>query len=241
MSKIIETYFRLRHGSFVDVGVNLGQTLLIVAATDSDRRYIGFEPNPICADYVERLIRSNGLNHYRLIPAGLANKTAVVTLEIFEKDGTDSSASVVPGFRPEARVHERRDVIVLNPSNLPHELLAETIAAVKIDVEGSECEVLEGLLPFLKRDRPFISSEILPVYTRDNTFRLSRQASIESMVAQIDYKIFRVDHSRKDLILYQLESIGVHSDLTRCDYVLAPAESVVDLARELPIRHGCTG
>ena len=236
MPRLVEGLFRLRRGAFVDVGVNLGQTLLIVAAIDSDRSYIGFEPNPICADYAERLIRSNGLNHYRLIPAGLANKTAVVTLDIFGKDGTDSSASVVPRFRPGQRVHARKDVIVVSPANLPPELLAETIAVVKIDVEGAEKEVLEGLLPFLRRDRPFVSLEILPAYTEENTSRLSRQASIEAMMAQLDYVIFRIVHSRSDLTLHQIERVGIHGDLTQCEYLLAPAESIVDISRELTVQ-----
>src|SRR5690348_13368483 len=36
-------------GSFVDVGANLGQTMIKVKALDSARKYIGFEPNPTCA------------------------------------------------------------------------------------------------------------------------------------------------------------------------------------------------
>ena len=38
-------------GTFVDVGVNLGQTLLAVKSIGEDWDYLGFEPNPCCLFY----------------------------------------------------------------------------------------------------------------------------------------------------------------------------------------------
>ena len=36
----------INKGIFVDVGVNIGQTLLKLKAVDNEMNYIGFEPNP---------------------------------------------------------------------------------------------------------------------------------------------------------------------------------------------------
>ena len=45
MTEVIRRLFELKSGAFIDVGVNLGQTLLKVAAADPSRAYVGFEPN----------------------------------------------------------------------------------------------------------------------------------------------------------------------------------------------------
>src|SRR5690348_5369770 len=52
----IERLRRDRPGAFVDVGVNVGHTLVKVKAADPGREYIGFEPNPQCLTYVQHLI-----------------------------------------------------------------------------------------------------------------------------------------------------------------------------------------
>ena len=71
MSEVIQRLFKLKSGAFIDVGVNLGQTLLKVAAIDPGRAYVGFEPNPACVDYVWKLIETNNLETYmtRLVTA----------------------------------------------------------------------------------------------------------------------------------------------------------------------------
>jgi FkbM family methyltransferase len=60
-----------RKGTFVDVGMNLGQTLLAAKAIDPARHYIGFEPNPHCFAYCEQLTQLNQLPNVSLVPIGL--------------------------------------------------------------------------------------------------------------------------------------------------------------------------
>ena len=58
----------LFNGHFVDVGVNIGQTLLKAHAVFGEVNYIGFEPNPTCINYVQEMIRQNGFKQTELIP-----------------------------------------------------------------------------------------------------------------------------------------------------------------------------
>lgn len=58
-------------GRFVDVGVNIGQTMLLVKNADAAWEYVGFEPNPISFVVAQQVVRANGLHDYRLVPAGL--------------------------------------------------------------------------------------------------------------------------------------------------------------------------
>ncbi|MCP4828081.1 MAG: hypothetical protein GY889_04320, partial [Proteobacteria bacterium] len=55
-------------GCFVDVGVNLGQTLLAVKSIRADWDYIGFEPNPYCVFYTMNLVKLNALEGCTVFP-----------------------------------------------------------------------------------------------------------------------------------------------------------------------------
>ncbi|WGM38927.1 FkbM family methyltransferase [Caulobacter sp. NIBR1757] len=222
MVEVLRRLFKTRQGPFVDVGVNLGQTLLKVAALDPQRRYIGFEPNPSCVSYAEKLIAANGLSQCSLVPVGLSRTAGIVTLDLFSGTDTDSAASIVPNFRPEQKVSFRKNVAVLSARELPAELLPAGIAVVKIDVEGAELDVLEALLPILQRDRPLVVMEILPCYSAENTDRIARQNRLQALLAENDYRLFRISTDHGTAVT-EIDDIGIHGDMDRCDYIACPA------------------
>jgi len=71
MTRLLSRLRPFFSGAFVDVGVNVGQTLLKVYAVNERVNYIGFEPNPICNYYTQELIRLNRFEGCKLIPAGI--------------------------------------------------------------------------------------------------------------------------------------------------------------------------
>ncbi|MDA7977264.1 MAG: hypothetical protein MPJ50_00680 [Pirellulales bacterium] len=95
-------------GVFVDVGVNLGQTLIKLKCLEPERNYLGFEPNPACVSYVNRLIAANDYRGARLIPAGLFDANTVLELELYGGE-VNSAASLVEGFRPAKTVPANSD------------------------------------------------------------------------------------------------------------------------------------
>jgi hypothetical protein len=98
-------------------------------------------------------------------------------------------------------------------------------AIVKIDVEGSELEVLETMESLLVRDSPFVLIEVLPAYHAQNTVRIARQKSVEALVSRCGYTILRVMTDKRGHLehLLLVEEFGIHGDLNQCDYVLTPA------------------
>lgn len=232
MAQAIARLFALREGGFVDVGVNLGQTLLKVAAADRTRPYVGFEPNPTCTDYAQALVAANRLP-YAIVPAGLGPQTQVLELQMFRTEDTDPSASLVPGFR-EGRV-ATRPVVVIGVSDLPPDLLPATIAVIKIDVEGGEAAVLEGLAPVLAEKRPYVLVEILPAYNAGNLPRLESQARIEHVFSHAGYALFRIRKSSADTLegIERITEIGIHGDLALADYLMVPNEDAERVLAEL--------
>src|SRR5687768_15578700 len=61
MQKVLDSLNRITNskGVFVDVGVNIGQTLIKVKSLTTHWDYIGFEPNPNCLQYLYALVNKN--------------------------------------------------------------------------------------------------------------------------------------------------------------------------------------
>lgn len=220
MVALLRKLMELKSGGVVDVGVNLGQTLLKVAAIDRNREYLGFEPNPTCSDYVFELIRQNELP-YKVIPAGLGPETQVLQLSMYREEATDPSASLVADFRS-TPVVGWKPVVVIGWADVPETIRPASIAIVKIDVEGGEKEVLVGLRAVIVEHRPFVLVEVLPAYDADNRARIQRQESIEKLLREVDYAIYRVRKDTEDqfVSVKRIEHFGIHGDLALSDYLL---------------------
>ena len=54
-----------------------------------------------------------------------------------------------------------------------------------------------------------------------NKFRRKRQEKLEKLLGRLNYKLCRIDHDGK---INLISSIGIHSDLTKCDYLCIPNE-----------------
>lgn len=220
MHSILNLLFSRFPGDFVDVGVNLGQTLLIARSLDSKRGYIGFEPNIVCAAYAQEIIRSNAMSNSAILPVALYDRNSVVDLNFTNKSGVDSCASIIKDFRPENPVVESQTALGITPGGI-NGLFQDLIGVIKIDVEGAEFLVLESLKEILKRDRPAIVVEIMPAYSIDNSRRVENNKNIEDFCERLGYKIFRIKKGQKTEIDH-IDEIGIHGDLSWCDYVLLP-------------------
>lgn len=90
----------ISHNSmFIDVGVNIGQTLIKFKSHYPNIEYLGFEPNPYCVNYLDVLLQANNWEGVNIIPVGIDQKDGVVILERYTNNRTDSSASMIQEFR----------------------------------------------------------------------------------------------------------------------------------------------
>ncbi len=215
-------------GAFLDVGVNLGQTLLAAKSIRPDWDYIGFEPNPFCVFYTMKLIEANDLEPCVVFPFGISNSTGAMDLRL--NNITGGEGSIVAGVRGEDEYKRQIKVPILGADALPEELETRRFGLVKVDVEGGELEVFQALQPLLERDRPVIITELLPVYdpeTKQGRFRQSRQDQLLAIVEELGYRIVRLhlDGSRE-----LLDGIAPHGEIRLSNYLFVRAEQVGQFA-----------
>ena len=183
MEELLSRLFEVRSECFIDVGANVGQTLLKVRALSSDVPYIGFEPNSACVFYLSRLATLNGFKKTAIIPVGLFNRDCLLELDFYTESMVDSAASTTQHFRPNQAVYRKEFVPVFRFDGCKT-IPFDEIGVIKVDVEGGELEVLEGMQETISVFRPFIIVEVLPVYSEANLARLKRQEKLEALIAR---------------------------------------------------------
>jgi FkbM family methyltransferase len=182
-----------RPGTFIDVGANTGQTLIKVLTIDPERDYVGFEPQIECCFQIDQFLRYNGIGTGRVVPLALSNENGLA--QLFFNGPTDMTASLIGNQPCSSWVCVRRG------DELLREMQLDEIAAIKIDVEGFEYEVMSGLADTLKERRPPIVFEVLTNWysgelLNSETARQERQRradGIFALLTGLGYSIAQID------------------------------------------------
>lgn len=222
-------------GVFVDIGVNLGQSLILHYALDYKNTYLGFEPNPTCYAYSRKLIKANKLEHYHLVPAGLSGNPSIVKL--FGNVEHASGGSILENFRSNKDNFNKvvQYVTVMKGDDVLKEIdLKEKIGLLKIDVEGAELDVLSGLTETIKNDKPLMIVEVLPIYsteTENGKFRKQRVDGLLSLLKEQDYSLYLI--AENSFQLKRINTIEVHSNMSETNYLFVHESQVKTLEESL--------
>ncbi|MFC6923584.1 FkbM family methyltransferase [Microbulbifer taiwanensis] len=215
-----------KQGVFVDVGANRGQTLGKLLSFDQNREYIGFEPQLDCCYFISEFIKENRLSTHTLLPVGLSNHSAVLQL-LKRSSNVDSTASTIEGFRPADFYTGRQSIYVAKGDDVFSQMDLSDISIVKIDVEGGELEVIEGLQQVLRDHKPFVFFEVLNHFLvvtgqklDEDTikFRTGRNQQMENLLREKGYRIFNILPDNKITEIARIEP-KVSNDLRITDYV----------------------
>lgn len=161
--------------------------------------YIWFEPRLDCAHAIEQFILLNRLNVHVILPIALSNAQGVLTLLTREQAG-DSTASTVHGFRPDNFYRSRQFVYAAKGDDILPRVHKKNISVIKIDVEGAELEVMQGLVNTLRREKPFLFFEVLnntlathePLSEQIIAFRDGRNREIMDLLHSLSYKVYNI-------------------------------------------------
>ena len=223
MIDVLKIILQIDSVKFIDVGANIGQTLLKLKSIDKNIEYIGFEPNPNCIFYLRTLIKKNSIKNTVLLPIGISTKNELGELNFYVENPTDSSASILESLR-ENKALRKEYISLFDVKSIKAKIDLNEMSILKVDVEGAELEVIESFKDEIKNHNPFILLEILPVYNIDEyPDRYERQNKLLSLLKSLNYSTFRIIKTEVNLLgLNEIDEIEVHSNLNNCDYLFVP-------------------
>ena len=159
-------YSLVKNGTTViDVGTNIGETLLNFAKMNPDGRNIGFEPVPFLYEKAKTNIELNKFSNIELVNKGLSSSEE--TLSFNETNENNSGGTFLT--REDSNASRSVQAVRLDDFILQNRV--ENISLIKIDVEGFEMEVLKGASEVLRKFRPILFVEI------DDAFLARQQSS----------------------------------------------------------------
>lgn len=199
MDDIYSTALRVREGVFVDIGANIGQTFVKVLGIDSDREYVGFEPQLQGCFLIYDFIAKNELMGKHILPIGLSDRAGIVRLGV--SGHNDVAASFVDEYRPDGFYSSFKYISVMKGDQVFESLDPEKIAVIKIDVEGAELEVIRGLRGTIAKYRPYLLFEVLPHFLartkkeldeKTKAVRDERHTNIQIELRELGYLLFQI-------------------------------------------------
>lgn len=141
-----------KKGTFIDVGAHIGRFSTLMAKKNWD--VISFEPLKINFKALENNLKINGLEkNARIFNAGLGNVAEEQTI-FFNKLELG-----------EASIYEREgdtkdDIKILRFDDIYKDFALNDMCVVKVDVEGYEEKVIEGMHDFVKTHKPLFVIEL---------------------------------------------------------------------------------
>ncbi|MBK7140320.1 MAG: FkbM family methyltransferase [Bacteroidetes bacterium] len=227
MNKVLQTLLKIDSRDFIDVGVNIGQTLLNVRSIDKDRNYIGFEPNPTCINYVMELIKINDFKNTTLIPFGIAGNDGVEVLHFFDGDTSDSTASILTNQNDLSKIKKTIFVPVATCKTIAEKVNLQNSGIIKIDVEGAELEVLTSMGELINQTKSYLILEVLPAYNAENKYRIDRQNKIYEFIEAQNYLLYRIKIDDNNHLngFDLLQGFDIHSNMKHTNYVLVAKEN----------------
>lgn len=163
----IQTALRalLRPGdTFIDIGANLGLLALLGARLVGDQgQVVACEPNPTLRARLDGLIQRNRLANFRIVGAAFGNAAGTAELhEYAGHSGWGSLSDAGPGGLAPTRSY----TVPLVTGDQAFADLPARPTVLKIDVEGHEVPVLQGLRRTLAERQPAVFLEVADGHQR---------------------------------------------------------------------------
>lgn len=234
MSKCLKRFLQMKTGAVLDVGVNVGLYLAKLRALDAARTYIGIEPNPFCNYYVQELIQLNGFADARVLPVALSAENRIGKLLACSHD--DSGASIMADVKAGQDIRFAVDTLFCRGDDLLAQLsLSGGIGIVKIDVEGAESDVIDGLRRTIAADRPIIYCEIAAAFVGVSETRRRAAENLWSILSDLNYRVLGV---LWDASLHELKAPAELGEPYSGEYLLVHAADVPELLRVFEAERG---
>lgn len=187
----------------IDVGAHSGYfTLCLSEAVGAGGKVYALEASPVIYAELQETVESNGLANIELINKAVSDKDGHINF-FMAPDWKSEISSMRPG--------EGESIVIeaVALDNVVSDML--TVSFVKIDVEGAEMKVLEGMTEIIQRDHPTMVIEVSDPWLKELG---SSSAEVFDFLGLHGYKIYAVgEHDCVEVIApptKQIDALCIH-------------------------------
>jgi len=218
----------LREGdTFVDVGANVGLlTMLAARWVGRSGLVVSVEPSSREFARLQQNLAHNALDNVRPLQAALGSHDGTARLRI--ADARHGGHNTLRDRFVHETAHEIRTegVPLMRLDDHLAAVGVQRVRVIKIDVEGSEPDVLAGATGVLERDRPVI---ILAVDAEASEPGQEGRLSLENRLRSLGYVLVAIDAETP--MLRRIDDFTAPAE----NFLAAPPEVAAQLARQVPI------
>lgn len=154
---------REKRGVVLDIGANIGNHSLYFSRQYS--KVIAFEPVPSNCQILKANLYLNKIQNVTLIEKGLSNKKTKMAVDISNRHNTNNGLSDIQTATDTLSIVD----VATGDEEIDNLRLCEQIVLMKIDVEGHENLVVEGLKKTIHKHTPIIFWEAFSRKEADKT------------------------------------------------------------------------
>ena len=204
---------------FIDIGANTGEYSIVMSQVSKE--VVSFEPFDKIREKLISEIDLNKLKNVNVHPIALGKRNE--ELKFYAPSDTSCNAGTGSLFSQHETGSNRPygTVQVKNASEHLESLRLQSIDILKIDVEGFEKSVLEGLQPVIKKCKPVIMME----FSETSRTEFGSRDKFESLVE--GYKLFRISADEPILFFFNSKKarlVPFNFDVCPCNMLLIPNE-----------------
>lgn len=183
----------------VDVGANFGYySVLLAELVGGGGRLIAVEPNPHAADLLNRSIELNGLSGRTQIEKVALGSSPEGWAPLYVPHNEPKNALLVSeNFIPHA---ESGTVVKVPVTTLDHLGSGSKVDFIKIDAEGAEEAIFEGMGDIIDRHQPVIVVEFNAARYADAGGFVDRLSEVYGTLRRLDFSGRAVPVRREDLL-----------------------------------------
>lgn len=175
----------------IDGGAHIGIFTMLFARKVHNGKVLAFEPNPISFSFLRKNVFENSLQNVIAINAGLSNKMGKLSLV---SDRYNTAKGTLKIDKQELLKARRKRIVEVTVPVMTVDEAVDNYALgrvdfVKIDTEGFEPYVIEGMTTALEKSKPIIYFEIHGLSEKQKKDDLKR---IWSFIKSYDYHLVRL-------------------------------------------------
>jgi len=218
----LQAFTSTNKGMVLDIGANVGLILVKLKTISDDINYCGIEANPSCSFYTQELIRLNNFKNAKLFTVALSD--GVESRRFYSSRAGDSTGSLIYEHQELNDMAYSFDVVTITGDQFVDtlEIDEDGISVIKIDVEGAEIYVLNGLEDTIDKYRPYVFSEILHT---NNDEQKQRALDICTLLTSKDYSVIGINNSKNKLeVIDDINEVGTKK--YEQEFVFSPKDKV---------------